>query len=87
MKGNLIHILNNTLEKKDNEDVDAMLIGPSLHELLPALDLNDWQIAENTIPLQKNSDKKEKKTADHTIWLGIFNYNIESKSKKSEPIS
>ena len=88
MKGNLINIINNTLEKKP-ENIDAQIIGPSLNELIPELDLNDWMLAENEVfekPIdsKKNNDvpKKEK-----TIWFDILNFNIINRIEKNEYFS
>ncbi len=88
MKGNLINIINNTLEKKP-ENIDAQIIGPSLNELIPELELNDWMFAENEvfeklIDSKKNNDvpKKEK-----TIWFDILNFNIINRIEKNEYFS
>jgi len=88
MKGNLINIINNTLEKKP-ENIDAQLIGPSLNELLPDLEFNDWMVADNEIyerPLDCNSNKNQPKNKK-PIWLDIFNFNIISRIEKNEYFS
>lgn len=88
MKGNLINIINNTLEKKP-ENIDAQIIGPSLNELIPELELNDWMFAENEVfekPIDSKKDndlpKKEK-----TIWFDILNFNIINRIEKNEYFS
>ena len=88
MKGNLINIINNTLEKKP-ENIDAQIIGPSLNELIPELEINDWMLAQNEVfekPIDSKKDndlpKKEK-----TIWFDILNFNIINRIEKNEYFS
>lgn len=86
MKGNLIHIINNTLEKK-SDDVDAQIIGPSLHELLPELNINDWNLnqfefhALITTNKKTAPENKEKKTP---VCLIYNNFNWIYKIEKNE---
>jgi hypothetical protein len=88
MKGNLINIINNTLEKKP-ENIDAQIIGPSLHELLPELELIDWTVADNEIfekPLDSKKNNNKPKN-EKPLWLDIFNFNIINRIEKNEYFS
>jgi penicillin-binding protein 2 len=88
MKGNLINIINNTLEKKP-ENIDAQIIGPSLHELLPELELTDWAVADNEIfekPLDSKKNNNKPKN-EKPLWLDIFNFNIINRIEKNEYFS
>ncbi|MFN5346537.1 MAG: penicillin-binding protein 2 [Bacteroidota bacterium] len=87
MKGDLINIINNTLEKKP-ENIDAQIIGPSLKDLLPELELNDWAVVDNeliekSIDDKKNSNDNSSKN-EKPLWLDIFNFNIIIRIEKNE---
>jgi hypothetical protein len=90
MKGNLINIINNTLEKKP-ENIDAQIIGPSLKDLLPELELNDWAVVDNELiekPIydkENNNDNSSKN--EKPLWLDIFNFNIINRIEKNEYFS
>ncbi|MFM7016971.1 MAG: penicillin-binding protein 2 [Bacteroidota bacterium] len=86
LNGNLIHMINNSLEKKEEDD-DAHLLGPSLNDLLPELELHDWEVAENTQPFQKDNSHQGDKPMSNTMWFDIFNFDILSKIKKTEHLS
>jgi hypothetical protein len=80
------HIINNTLEKK-SANLDAQIIGPSLHDLLPELNINDWNLNEfefhTLITTTKKTcpENKEKKTP---VCLIDTNLNWIYKIEKNE---
>ena len=63
--------------------------GPTLKQLIPELELNDWKVADIEIyedPLDsKKSDKQPKN--EKPLWLDIFNFNIINRIEKNEYFS
>ena len=89
MKGNLIHLINNTQEKKPEDD-DAQIIGPSLHDFIPELNMDDWsigqfEIEENTQDNKKNNQNKENKNLP--VSFGELTLNLIYRIEKNEYFS
>jgi penicillin-binding protein 2 len=89
MKGNLIHLINNSQEKKPEDD-DAQIIGPSLHDFIPELNMDDWsigqfEIEENTQDNKKNNQNKENKNLP--VSFGELTLNLIYRIEKNEYFS